>query len=263
MAEAKTTEPAPAVVTTQTAGESFWKRELNGATFLSLEHAGHMILVVIVAALLSVGVVTAISLWTGSSGLLSALGAASLIGGSAAKYVEANTAIALVAALVVLVPLMVVLDRRTRAEWLKRTGYADRVAYKVPLYLALGVTVAAKLFAIVQMLTVILTSLAVIGVNGNGVGDMYLYQFLPSAITAVIFGGTAWYLFKLAKGRDNGRAFSTLVMLLSGALAVALFVTAVITLHTPGTSMQPSGGTNFYDDYNNGSSKSLEDLFKY
>lgn len=267
MADVKKTETvtAPVEVPATNTGNSFWKRELNGATFLSLEHAGHMILVVVIAFLLSVGVVTAISLWTGNSGVLSAWGTMPTIGGMAAAPVEADAAIGIVAALAVLVPFMVVLDRRTRAEWVKRPGYMGRAAYKVPLYLALGTLVAAKLCAVIQMFTVVLTSLAVIGVKGNGIGDMYLYQFLPAAIAAIVFGAAAWYLFKLAKGTDLGRTYSMGVTLLALALAVALFVTAVIVKHTPATNnTMPSGGSSdYFKDFNNGNSRSLDELFNY
>lgn len=270
MAEVNATD-ATTVAPTTTSGSSFLKRELNGATFLSLEHALHMVLVVVVAALLSAAVVTAISLWTASSGVLSAFGTFPMIGGSAAKYVEATMSISLVAALVVLVPALLVLDRRTRAEWLKRPAYTARAAYKVPVYLALGVLVALKVAAVIQMVTVVLNSLAVIGVNGYAVGDMYLYQFLPAAVAAVIFGAAAWYVFKLAKGRDNGKMFSMLVAVVSAILVIALFITAVVTLrNNTGGGVEPMRTTppSFYDDYNtNGgsssSTKDLQDLFRY
>jgi hypothetical protein len=263
MANVKTIETAPVETPAASTASSFWKRELNGATFLSLEHVCHMVLVVVVAVLLSAGVVTAISLWSGNSGVLSALGTMPTIGGPAARWTEANASIGLVAALATLVPLMTILDRRTRAEWAKRPGYESRVAYKVPVYVALGVLVAGKVFALIQMLTVVLTSLAVIGVKGYDIGSMYLYQFLPAAIAALIFGAAGWYLFKLAKGRDNGRAYSVATSLVAMMVAVALFVTAVIVLHTPGSTIEPSGGTNYFDDFNSGDSRSLEDLFRY
>lgn len=270
MAEVTKTETTTAATD---GGNSFIKRELNGATFLTLEHVLHMALVVAVAALLVAGILTAIDLWTGNGGVMSAFTMMAGMGIGTAKYAEASSAIGIVAALVILVPGLVILDRRTRAEWLKRDGYAGRVAYKVPLYTALGLLVVAKVVAVIQMVTVVLNSLAVIGLNNNGVGDMYLYEFLPAAIAALVFGGSAWYLFKLAKGRDNGKMFSMLAALLGAALAIALFVTAVVTLHGnsngPGP-IEPAGPTMpYYNNYNtmpNGggsSSKSLDDLFKY
>lgn len=266
MAEVKTSGKEPVVVAAQPSGGSFFKRELNGATFLSLEHAGHMVLVVVIAILLSVGVVAALSLWTGNSGVMSALGADLRIGGSAARYAEAAAAIGIVAALVVLVPLLVALDRRTRAEWVKRPGYTGRTAYKVPIYVALAALITGKVCAVIQMLTVVLGSLAVVGLNGQDIGSMYLNTFLPSLIAAVIFGAAAWYLFALAKGRDNGRVFSMAGAFLAVALAVALFVTAVIIMRTPSAAPQTdltpeSGSSRYFDDFNEDSSQ-LEDLFR-
>lgn len=261
MAEVKTSGKEPVVVATQPSAQSFFKRELNGATFLSLEHVGHMVLVVVVAMLLSVGVVTALSLWTGNSGVMSALGADLGIGGSAARYVESTAAIGVVAGLAVLVPLMVVLDRRTRAEWGKRPGYTNRAAYKVPIYVALGVLITGKVSAVVQMLTVVLSSLAVVGLKGQDIGGMYLNTFLPSLIAAIIFGAAAWYLFKLAKGRDNGRTFSVGAALAAGVLAIALFVTAVIVMRTPSTTSEPRfDDSQYFNDFND--SSELEDLFR-
>lgn len=263
MANVKTTGTEPVEVPATSSGNSFWKREFNGATFLSLEHAAHMALVVVIAFMFSVGTVMAISLWTGNSGVLTALGTWPTIGGPAASWSEANAAVSVVATLAVLVPLFVVLDRRTRAEWAKRPGYASRLAYKLPLYIALGAVIVAKVCAVIHMLTVVLTSLAVVGVKGSGVGEMYLYQFLPAAIAAVIFTGAGWYLFRLAKGIDIGRSYSIATALCSIILAVALFVTAVIVLQTPSTTNTMPESRDYFQDFDAGGSRSLEDLFKY
>jgi hypothetical protein len=203
-AREKATTPAPA--TTKSGGSAFITRELNGATFLTLEHLAHMALVVVVTALLAVGIMNVIALWTGDSGALatSVFGTWVGVGGGAAKYTQASMSLGIVAALIVLVPLLVVLDRRTRAEWHKRAGYAGRLAYKLPVYTALGVLAAAKTVAFISMLAVVLSSLALIGVNGSGVGDMYLYEFLPALVAVFLFGASGWYVFRLAKGVDRG-----------------------------------------------------------
>lgn len=245
------TTPAP--VAAKTGGSSFIKRELSGATFLTLEHVAHMVLVVVVTALLSLGIMNAIALWTGDTGALatSVFGSWTSVGGSAASYTQANASMMVVASLVVLVPLLVVLDRRTRAEWHKRSGYAGRLAYKMPVYAALGVLATVKVMAVVSMLTVVLSSLALIGVNGSGVGNMYLYEFLPALLSAILFGAAAWYLFRLAKGTDLGRTFSMAVAGLSALLVVALFITATVAFHKkPETHTLPAPATDSYDsDY--------------
>lgn len=236
----------------------FMKRELNGASFLSLEHVGHMLLVVVVAALVAAGISTSISLWTGSPAMSMMGGFGLLIGGGGAAQIEAMSATCIVAALMVLVPLLVILDRRTRAEWLKRHGYSGRLAYKVPVYVALGLLITAKLTADIVMLSVILSSLVQIGVSNSQVGNLYLTQFVPAFVAAVVFGLAAWYIFKLAKGRDMGRQFSAFMAFISTVLVVALLITVVSVVHArPTTNDMPDYMRNF------NSGKSLEDLFNY
>lgn len=234
---------------------TFFKRQLNGATFLSLEHALHMGLVVAVAGLLAAGLASAISMWTSGN----ASSALSLpVFGTATKSLEAMGALGIVAGLVVLIPLLMLLDRRTGAEWLKRPGYERRLAYKVPIYAALAALFIAKVVAVVSMVSVVLQSLALIGVAGEDVGHMYLTEFVPALVAALVFGATAWYVLKLAKGRDLGKAFSSLVAAVALLLAVALFITAYLNLHstTPNdTYINPFGPAP--------SGRGFEDIFKY
>jgi hypothetical protein len=247
--------PAPTPMVMPSSGGLFLKRELNGASFLSLEHLGHMLLVVVVAALVVMGIASAISMWTGSS-LISMPTFRGLLDLEPVTL-EALASISIVASLMVLVPLLVVLDRRTRAEWMKRRGYSGRLAYKIPVYMALGLLITAKLMADIVMVGVVVSSLVQIGVTNSMIGTMYLTQFVPAFIAAVVFGLAAWYVFKLAKGRDMGKQFSALMAVLSTALVVALLITAVTVLH----ANNPSSNMPGYDDYGNG--KSLQDFFKY
>src|SRR5688572_14928284 len=85
--------------------KGFIKRELNGATFLTLEHVGHMVLVVVVAGLVLSGVLSAMSMWFGAAGMGSVLisGTASL-GAAASSAMEGAMSLGIVAALLVLVP---------------------------------------------------------------------------------------------------------------------------------------------------------------
>jgi|GEM_PF-1989504 len=229
-------DTTPVVVESSAQGTSFIKRELNGASFLTLEHIGHMLLTVVVAGLLASGVNVAISLWTGGVGDNPLL-----------HILEPMAALSIITALIVLVPILIVLDRRTRSEWRIRTGYTDRLAYKVPVYTALGLLIAAKTLVFIQALTIVVASLTLIGIKDASVGTMYLTDFLPAIIGTAIFGGVAWYVFKLAKGRDNGRMFSVVMAVLGTAMAVALFVTIVVQNHntkadTNTNTTQPTTG---------------------
>jgi hypothetical protein len=250
--------PAPVPVAsappTPKPGGNFWKRELNGATFLSLEHVLHMVLVVVVAGLVAAGMTTAFSMWTSSS----AAGSASYLPGLNASFISAQAAVGIVAALLVSVPMLVVLDRRTRAEWLKRSGYSGRVAYKVPVYAALGTLLAGKAVAYVTMVSVVLSSLLMVGApQATDIGMMYLTQFVPALLSALVFGAAAFYVFKLAKGRDAGRQFSMGAVFVSLALVVALLITAFNVLRATPPAPSPD---DYFKDFDN---SQLEDLFNY
>ncbi|HSE61447.1 MAG TPA: hypothetical protein VLA88_04100 [Candidatus Saccharimonadales bacterium] len=263
MAEVTSNASETDTAATASDGSSFFRRQLHGATFLSLEHFLHMGLVVVVAGLLAMGLTAAISMWTGGQAvgqLLFKDSASSLPSsiGSGLSSLEAMSALGIVAGLLVLVPLLMVLDRRTGAEWLKRPGYSKRLAYKLPIYGALAALVAAKVAAVIAMLGVVLQSIALIGVTGEDIGAMYLTEFVPALVAALVFGAAAWYVLKLAKGRDLGKAFSSLVAAIGLVLAVALFITAYLALHNAprDTYMNPLSPTP-------GDSRNLEDIFKY
>ena len=178
-----------------------------------------------------------------------------LLGSFGMMHTEAMGLVCLVAALLVLVPLLWVLDRRTRAEWMKRHGYAGRLAYKLPVYISLGLLVAGKIMADITMLCVVLTSLVLIGTSAD-IGALYLDEFVPALVMAVVFGFSAWYVFKLAKGHDMGRQFSMLMAVIGAGLAVALLITAVSVAHSETTSPNNSYMKELNRD-------SLQDLFNY
>lgn len=230
-----------APIAPQRSGKGFLKRELNGATFLTLEHIGHMVLVVAVPALVLAGITAAMSMWFGMPGMATMLmgGSSQLLGASTAA-VEGAMSLSVVAALVILVPLLVLLDRRTRAEWHKRPGFAGRLAYKVPVYTALAALVTFVVACKINMLYVVIASLAFIGVQGAPIGDMYVNSFVPSLLGLLVFSAAAWYLFTLAKGRDNGRLFSVVAAVAGAAVSLALFITTLVVAHD-GTSRYNNG----------------------
>lgn len=262
MAEVTSSGSETSAAAAPSGSNSFFRRQLSGTAFLSLEHFLHMALVVVVAGVLAAGLTTAISLWTGGSAastvMLGATGSPLLGGlGSSVSSYEAMSALGLVAGLLVLVPLLMILDRRTGAEWVKRPGYDRRLAYKLPIYGALALLVAAKVAAVVAMVSVVLQSIALIGVSGEDIGHMYLTEFVPALVAAVVFGASAWYVLKLAKGRDLGKMFSSLVAAVGLVLAVALFITAYLALHNKSTDTY----TNPFDP--SSSTRGFEDIFKY
>jgi len=223
----------PAPVAPESKGKSFIKRELSGATFLTLEHVGHMALVVVVSVLVLSGLCSALSTWFGTNGMASTMliGSAGMAGGGLMRAFESSVSLGIIAALVVLVPALVILDRRTRAEWNKRRGYAGRLAYKVPVYTALAVLGVLLVASKIQALYIIISSLAYIGVSGAPIADMYVGNFIPALLGIAVFGAAAWYVFNLAKGRDYGRKFSFATTVVGVAVVLTLFITSLVVLH--------------------------------
>jgi hypothetical protein len=207
-------------------------RYLGGATFLTLEHIGYFALVVLLPIILLSGFTNAVSLW--SNGSSTSRSTTDLIATSFGA--STTTAVMVCAVLLVLTPLMYVLRRRVSAEYAKRPGYTDRVAYKLPVYTALAVLSGLAVWSFVGMVNVFVGSLVNIGVSGVNIGDMYLHQFLPALLSLVVFGLGAGYLVMFAKARDMSRLFVGLASLLAGVMIVALFVTALTINHQPTSS---------------------------
>ena len=203
------------------------KRQLHGTAFLSLEHWAYMILVVAVPLLLLGGFQAALAIWTnkGEEPMMSLLMQG--MGGQLAV----SAAVVFTAALVTLAPLLFVLERRTHSEFSKRPNYRNRLAYKLPIYGALALLAILKIAAFISLVAVFLESLALIGVKGADIGNLYLTQFLPSLLALLVFGATSWYVFKLAKGIDKSRLFAFAILWLGALVAVTLFTTAVMAAH--------------------------------
>lgn len=219
-------------------------RQLSGTSFLTLEHVGYFVLVVLMPSLLLMGASTALQLWQGSSATGAAGSASSLMPLNYTiepimRYVDTTVAIALSAAFLVLAPLMYVLRRRTASEYAKRPGYTGRVAYKLPVYTALALLAAQTVGAFVSMLGVFLNSLVNIGVKGADIGAMYTSQFVPALLAFVVFGLGAWYVMWFAKGRDLSRLFVGGASLLAAVLTIALFVTTLTLNHDTKNSIDP------------------------
>jgi hypothetical protein len=208
-------------------------RQLTGTSFLTLEHIGYFALTVVLPVLLLLGINTALQLWRGNSGSTASdtILPLSYTIEPVMRYVDTSLAVTLTAAFVVLAPFMYVLRRRTAAEYAKRPGYENRVAYKLPVYTALGVLAALATGAFVAMASVFLNSLASIGVKGADIGGMYMTGFLPALLAFLVFGMACWYVGSFAKGRDLSRLFVGAVSLLAGVLAIALFVTTLTINH--------------------------------
>lgn len=236
--ESKQATPAP---TTSNVSAGFLKKVLKGSDFLTLEHVGHMAVTFMLCIFLTAGVFSAFSMWTGSIGIASVIGDLyqSYFGGEL-KTAEAMIAIMLAIVLLVAPMVNIALDRRTRATWRKRSGFAGSLRYKVPLYAALGLVALGVIICVAHILYAVVASLVLIGVQNTPISTIYLSIFLPSAVAALIFGYACWYLIKLAKGQDNGRRYSINIAVIAGVLAAALLVTSIAVLHNPSSEPYPS-----------------------
>lgn len=211
--------------------KGFIARELNGTSFLALEHVGHMVLSVIIPALVLSGIMAALTMWFGIGSVDAVVGSYGAV--FAVRPLDAVMGLGLVASLLTLLPLLVLLDRRTRAEWHKRPKFAGRLAYKVPVYAALAAVTTAVIACKIQILYVLVASLAYIGVTAAPYTYLYADVFLPAFLGLVIYGVAWWYLFALAKGRDHGQIFSVGMATFGIIIAGAIFVSSVVMLRSP------------------------------
>lgn len=224
------------------------RRQLQGTAFLAFEHTLRVTLVVAVTILLGTAIALAFQLWTGSSAEGGIVGLSGAAGGLAV-----GTAMTVAASLLVLLPVLLILEMRTRAEYKKRPGFEGRLAYKLPLYGAFAVLLALIVIAVIQMLAAFLTSLALLGTNGADIGDLYLSQFLPAMFALALYGAAGYYLFHAIKGRDRGLTFGLIAAVLAAILVLALFITSVVIAHevpTPASTNRDGSIEDYFRDYN-------------
>lgn len=214
----------------------FLQRELNGASFLGAEHFVRMALVVIVPGLLLSAITLAFGMWFNLGTLPSVIDLAG-VAAYGAPQISGLAAIGVVAGLVVLLPLLLLLARRTQAEWAKRPAFAGRLAYKLPLYAALVAVGGILVWYKIQMVSVLLATVAYIGVPDAPFSYLYGGAFLPAFIGTLLYGAAGYYVFKLVKGQDYGKAFNAALAALGSILVVALFITAIVKMH--GSSVSP------------------------
>jgi hypothetical protein len=208
-------------------------RQLNGTSFLTLEHIGYFVLVVLLPALLLAAALVAIQMWENGNAANAGSGIMPLMYTlqPLMQYVDTSMAVHLTAGLVVMVPLMYVLRRRVAAEYGKRPGYESRVAYKLPVYAALALLAALTVGSFITMLGIFLNSLVSIGVSGVNIGHMYTGQFLPALLAFAVFGMAAWYVMWFAKGKDTSKMFVSVIGVLAAIMAVALLITTLTLNH--------------------------------
>lgn len=213
-----------------------------------------MALVVIIPGLILCAITSALSVWFGL-GNMTVLDMVYYYGGN---WMATMGGTGITAALLALTPLLLILSARTRAEWHKRPAYAGRLAYKLPLYSALAVTTAIVIGFKIQIFAVALAMLAYLGTpDSSYVIYAYAGTLVPALIGLALFSIAWWYVFKLVKGVDYGRTFSVVMALIGIIMAVSLYLTTFIGLHSTSSSspMAPrtmySNPYQIYEDLNN------------
>ena len=219
---------------------SFTARFLRGTTFLTFEHSYYFALVAFVPVLLLIGAAYAVGMWTGKYDLPH-----TLMWPPEMNTIRVETAGVgiIVAALFVLVAKMSVFRRRLAAEYVKRTGYKNRVAYKLPVYSALAILVTLSMASFIVMLGVGINSLLSLGQSGTAIGDMYTRDFVPALMGFAVFSASAGYVLWFAKGKDCSRLFVLSMNVLAAIVIAALLATA-ITINRDGTKPSPMQPTD-------------------
>ncbi len=221
--------------------DTFIRRNLRGATFLTFEHAGHLALIVIIAGLISAGSVMALQMWLGNS--MPWLAVPVLQYDIIPSSLNPACALWVAAAMMTLTPAMLILGMRARAEWPKRPGYQARVAYKAPMYIGLAVSSIVTAVSFITLFAVVLRALASIGLSSFDMGGLFMGQFVPPLLVFVVFVAVKWYFFMLIKGYDKSRQFTGMLTIVAGILAAALIISSVVALYQPSAQVYPTTET--------------------
>lgn len=161
-------------------------RQSARAKWLTFEYVLAMFSTV-VASMLTTFLITAVmEQWSGSASLSATK---ALLGGSVVTVLT----LAMLAVLLAVVAF-VLFGRVTRSVAEERAGYTGRLAYKLTTYGSLFVLVAVMLPLIANLVSVLVSSLLLIGVDNAGAvySNLYLANFLPSLVSLAVLAGVAF-----------------------------------------------------------------------
>ncbi len=177
-------------------------------------------------------------LWTGASGSIVLL-----------SGYQGIMTVAVVAVLFAV--LAFCLYRNVTKAVAKQLDYVNKTAYHFVTNSFLAVLAGALIVTVAGLLSVLLSSLLLIGTNAD-IGGMYLNQFLPGLVAAGLIGFVGFAAYKIMKGKNLSMLMTIVLMALAGALMIAALITIPIKTHMS-TSSSSSNSSNMYDnsDYNN------------
>ena len=221
MAELKTTE-TPVVEQ----AEYMAPRAVSQAKWLTFEYALAMVSVTFAAITSIVLMPMLFGMWSAKDAVSFGL---SLSGGS----ITANILAVGILAVLFSVLAFVLFGRVTRAIAADRSGYTGRLAYKLTTYGSLFMIVLAALPLVANLISVLISSLLLIGVSdaGSVYTALYLGNFLPSLVCLAVLAVVIFFIGKIINGYNKSRPLAITLIAITSVVAVALAITLAVQAH--------------------------------
>ena len=266
MTAKKSTEPVEAVSTpevTQPASAQqpaydpnmYYRKPASKAKWLTFEYAVAMVSTVLVAGLL-VHIMTALfGLWFGATtSVLTASVGGWITSVLSTSAITPGTGIVAASVLTVLLSIIayITFGRVSRAIS-ERSGYTDRLAYKVVTYGGFAAVVVPSLVLVAKLVGVLISSLLFIGVSNAGdvYASLYLAEFLPYVLSLGVLGYTAFCLRNIIDGRNSSKVLTLVLIVVTSVILFAGAVTVAVKTHSVA------------DSYNDATRSTLKNLDKY
>ena len=112
-------------------------------------------------------------------------------------------------------------------------GYTGRLAYKLTTYGSLFMIVLAALPLVANLISVLISSLLLIGVSdaGSVYTALYLGNFLPSLVCLAVLAVVIFFIGKIINGYNKSRPLAITLIAITGVVAVALAITLAVQAH--------------------------------
>ncbi|WP_338520516.1 hypothetical protein V4210_02735 [Candidatus Nanosynbacter sp. BB002] len=220
MAELKTTE-TPVVEQ----AEYMAPRAASQAKWLTFEYALAMVSVTFAAITSVVLVPMLFGMWSAKEAMSFGL----MLSGS----ITANILAVSILAVLFSVLAFVLFGRVTRAIAADRSGYTGRLAYKLTTYGSLFMIVLAALPLVANLISVLISSLLLIGVSdaGSVYTALYLGNFLPSLVCLAVLAVVVFFIGKIINGYNKSRPLAITLIAITSVVAVALAITLAVQAH--------------------------------
>lgn len=118
-----------------------------------------------------------------------------------------------------------------------RTDYLNTLAYVLITNAMLGALILITLLGLVNLVSVLLSSLALIG-SGADIGAMYLGTFLPQLVSSALAGFATFAAYKIAKGKNLSSILGIVLVSVAGAALIAVIITVAVQSHATASNDQ-------------------------